>query len=283
MGKLKSDFPGYAALEAAGEATHAKVEKRIKDGTLTDVPGIGKSTASQIEEALENEDEEAREKNGDEHEAKAGQQSAGGTLVNDGTVDQATVDAAEAEANKTGRERNEELENHALDQPPKSAAFNADNPLMKTQGDMLAYSGVVFYDIPEGPFVSKEPQPQLSGRVKTLPISQVNPRAGMEVHDGDIVYALDGSFDRSCTPNDWLRVRNPETGELLVGPSEPNLPGSEERQAGRRAAAKEGAKQGVKDNVPVTGNLPGQPAPEMEAAEAPPGSRGPFQRPARPA
>jgi hypothetical protein len=52
QGHLPEDFPGYAALQEAGEATYAKVRRRIVEGTLTEVSGIGESTASKIEEAM---------------------------------------------------------------------------------------------------------------------------------------------------------------------------------------------------------------------------------------
>lgn len=51
-GRLPEDFPGYAALDEAGEATYAKVRKRIEKGTLTEIPGIGEATAQKIEEAV---------------------------------------------------------------------------------------------------------------------------------------------------------------------------------------------------------------------------------------
>src|SRR5690349_21255103 len=53
MSRLKEDFPGYAELDAAGEATTAKVRDRIKKDTLTEIPGIGPATASKIKEAFE--------------------------------------------------------------------------------------------------------------------------------------------------------------------------------------------------------------------------------------
>lgn len=52
-GHLPEDFPGYSALDAIGEATYAKVRKRIEDGTLTEIDGIGAATAEKIQAALE--------------------------------------------------------------------------------------------------------------------------------------------------------------------------------------------------------------------------------------
>jgi hypothetical protein len=51
-GKLPEDFPGRTALEEAGEATYAKVRKRLAAGTLTEIHGIGEATASSIAEAM---------------------------------------------------------------------------------------------------------------------------------------------------------------------------------------------------------------------------------------
>lgn len=51
-GKLPEDFPGRTALEVAGEATYAKVRKRIEAGTLQEIPGIADATESRIKEAM---------------------------------------------------------------------------------------------------------------------------------------------------------------------------------------------------------------------------------------
>lgn len=52
QGHLPEEFPGYSALDAAGEATYTKVRKRIVDGTLTEIPGIGEATADRIKEEM---------------------------------------------------------------------------------------------------------------------------------------------------------------------------------------------------------------------------------------
>lgn len=52
-GHLPEGFPGLASLEAAGEATFAKVRARVAAGTLEDIDGIGESTAAKIAAALE--------------------------------------------------------------------------------------------------------------------------------------------------------------------------------------------------------------------------------------
>lgn len=53
-GKLPDDFPGKAALDEADPPVHTynQVRKHLADGTLIDIPGIGKATAQKIEEAL---------------------------------------------------------------------------------------------------------------------------------------------------------------------------------------------------------------------------------------
>lgn len=51
-GKLPEDFPGRAALEAAGVNTYAQARAVAE---LTDITGIGAATAKKILEALEGE------------------------------------------------------------------------------------------------------------------------------------------------------------------------------------------------------------------------------------
>lgn len=58
-GHLPEDFPGYPALDAAGEATYAKVRARVTAGTLTEISGIGTATADRIKEALTEADNHA--------------------------------------------------------------------------------------------------------------------------------------------------------------------------------------------------------------------------------
>jgi hypothetical protein len=49
QGKLPEDFPGLAALDAAGIHTFAQLRKA---GDVTEVPGIGPATAAKIDEAV---------------------------------------------------------------------------------------------------------------------------------------------------------------------------------------------------------------------------------------
>lgn len=49
QGKLPEDFPGLAALDAAGIHTFAQLRKA---GDVTEIPGIGKATAEKIDEAV---------------------------------------------------------------------------------------------------------------------------------------------------------------------------------------------------------------------------------------
>lgn len=60
-GKLPADFPGHAALEAAGVTTYAKLRKRL--GDLTEIAGIGEATAEKIttEMGASSEEEEEQE------------------------------------------------------------------------------------------------------------------------------------------------------------------------------------------------------------------------------
>ncbi len=51
-GRLPDDFPHRGFLEGAGEATYAKIRKRIEAGTLQKIPGIGDERAAAIEEAM---------------------------------------------------------------------------------------------------------------------------------------------------------------------------------------------------------------------------------------
>jgi hypothetical protein len=298
--KLPDDFPGLAALEAAGEATVAKVRKRIADGALTEIPGIGEATAEKIEEAFAAVDTpadqaaDAKEIENDENITPASQAEAieaaaagaaqevapiaaaevqagatkpsllqrvrtaiddkdakaledmggeidtaleaeqaemerhrtttgtpagrdtGGTLVHDGTVSDDALAAGRAEAEKSGVQKNVEIENHALDKG--TAVQQSANRMAATDGERLARSGAVFVDHPNGSYASKTAVrfSQDDGRVKVLPIAHVSPQNGMEVRDGDDVYVLQTGFNRDALPIDWLRVRSPNTGAPLI-------------------------------------------------------------------
>ena len=49
-GKLPEDFPGHAALDAAGIHTYGQLRKALADGVK--IPGVGDATTAKIEEAL---------------------------------------------------------------------------------------------------------------------------------------------------------------------------------------------------------------------------------------
>lgn len=239
MARLKEDFPGFAALDAAGEATHAKVRKRIADGTLQEIEGIGPATEEQIVAEFEqidtpaDQDEERRESEdntdrspADDADAAAKREleltqpgageAEGSTTVNGGTIDQATLDAAKGEGDKTGAEKNVELENHGLDQPTTTERERAAGA--QTDSQRLALSGAVWVDWPTGPYVSKTAVhiPDSAGRIKVLSIATVAPQKGMEVRDGEDVYALGDEYPPDSKPLDWLRVRSPNTGRPLI-------------------------------------------------------------------
>lgn len=238
MAKLKEDFPGFAALDAAGEATHAKVRKRIADGTLQEIENIGPATEEQIIAEFEkidtpaDQDDERRESEDDTSHTPADDAEAaarrelegkkepgageGSTTVNNGEIDQTTLDKAKEEGEKTGAEKNVQLENHGLDQPTsreKELAAGAQNDSQR-----LALSGAVWVDWPTGPYVSKTAVriPDSAGRIKVLSIATVAPQKGMEVRDGDDVYALGDEYPPDSKPLDWLRVRSPNTGRPLI-------------------------------------------------------------------
>lgn len=50
---LPDGFPGKSDLEAAGLSTIDNVQQRADDGTLTEISGIGRATAQQIETYLQ--------------------------------------------------------------------------------------------------------------------------------------------------------------------------------------------------------------------------------------
>lgn len=238
--QLPPDFPSRAALEAAREATPAKLRKRIADGTLQKITGIGPShekeiiaafekfdsPAVQAEEMKASEDDKTTPADhaakGAKREADSQQASAGeagsttSTIVNDGTVSDSAVAAAKREATKPGDVKNREMANHALDKPPGGDA--AHNAALASSGNRLATSAAVVVDDPRGQYVSKRAVRigADEGRVKVLPIGQTSPVKGMEIRDGKDVYALGDEFGRDSKPQDWLRVRSPNTGQALI-------------------------------------------------------------------
>jgi hypothetical protein len=230
---LPPDFPGLAALEAAGEATPAKIRKRIANDTLTEIPQIGPAHAEQIKTAFEefdNPDVQAEDQRdaegadgkpsdtrdeGLQHEAVSAARDdefskPAETHLNTGT-DAADVKArSDAENQKPGTVVNQELDNHALDRQAGASTATG----VMGDAERLVHCGAVYVDGPIGTYASRTPVKveARDGRVTQLPIAHVSPRTGMEIHDGNDVYALAEGFGRDTSPQDWLRVRSPNTG-----------------------------------------------------------------------
>lgn len=229
---LPDDFPGLTALQEAGEATPAKIRKRVADDTLTEIPGIGEATAEKIKERMASLDEEAKEPAVDSDadiDAKeaamtdanakgpeTNSPTSGETLLNtEGTSDAALL-AGDTEAKKSGAEKNEELANHDLADLTPAEKIQAG--IAKTGGERLRDCGAVFVDDPTGPYASKTAVriPPERGRIKVLPISHVSPIRGMLVKDGDDVYNVQEPIAPDANPDAWLQVRSPNTGKPFV-------------------------------------------------------------------
>lgn len=221
--KLPDNFPGRAALEAAGEFTPAKLRKRIAAGTLKEIPGIAEAHEEKIIDAFEafdSPDQQAKEVKevDDTDDAQAASDEKGGTVTNPGGPNPEALAKGLAESEKSGAQKNEELANHALDQPTGGDMRNS--AIIQNDSQRLAMSGIVVVDDPRGQYVSK-PAPHIDtakeGRIKVLPLGHTSPVKGMEIRDGDDVYVLGEEFARrDLMPADWLRVRNPNTGVPLV-------------------------------------------------------------------
>jgi len=235
MAKLKDDFPGFAELDAAGEATTAKVRKRIEAGTLTEVVGIGPAKEQQIKEAFDKLDAPDTQDEDDEPEspgAQTGAQTAAEkkkegegagdgtgdqTLVNKGGVSDDALAAGEREQQKTGAQKNVELPNHdlgTLTPAEERAAGVADN-----QAQKLVRSGAVYVRDPAGAYASRTAVriPEERGQIKVDPLHHVAPQRGMRVKDGTDEYVIsDTTFGMDSKPEDWLRVRSPNTGKPFI-------------------------------------------------------------------
>jgi len=239
---LPPDFPGLAALQEAGEATPAKVRKRIADDTLTEIPQIGPATADQIKAAFEKfdtpevqaEDQKdaeaaggkpsdtrdeglkrtAKESSEDEGGAKADEHPEANTIVNQGTHAAEVASRSDAENAKSSRDVSQEQPNHALDRPAGASTASG----VMSDAERLAHCGAVYVDAPTGAYASTKAVQlaQADGRFPILPVSRVAPRTGMEVRDGEDVYALAEGFGRDTNPIDWLRVRSPNTGKPFI-------------------------------------------------------------------
>lgn len=228
---LPDNFPGLAALNEAGEATPAKVRKRIADDTLTEIPQIGPATAAEIKAAFADFDtpagqaedqRDAEEAGGAPSDTLAeGDQRAeanepgpqASTVLNTGTHAAAVASRSDAENSKTSAAVAQEQPNHALDRPA-----GASNSGVMSDAERLAHCGAVYIDHPNGAYASATPVrfTAADGRIPQLPISSMAPRTGMEIRDGEDVYALAEGYDRSSQPIDWLRVRSPNTGNPFI-------------------------------------------------------------------
>lgn len=195
MSKLSPDFPGFVALDEAGEATKAKVRKRIAAGTLTDVDGIGPETATKIELAFE------------EIDSPANQAKDLADIDTDAPGTIADLDAKGADA-RTEAELRDQAQSPALKRT-----------VDESFGEKLAHSRFCFYDDPEGPFVANaDTVTKRNERIKVLPISMCVPKKGVEVYDGEDHYALteDMGVTNFGEPGDWLKIRSPNTGLALI-------------------------------------------------------------------
>jgi hypothetical protein len=228
---LPPDFPGLAALQAAGEATPAKVRKRIADNTLSKIDQIGPATADQIKAAFEEFDSpDVQAEDQKDAEAADGKPSdtieegekrvlddehpEASTIVNQGSHAAEVRSRSDAENQKSSGDVAQEQPNHALDRP---AGANTASGVM-SDAERLAHCGAVYVDAPTGAYASAKAVQlaQRDGRFPILPVSRVAPRTGMEIRDGEDVYALAEGFGRDTQPIDWLRVRSPNTGKPFI-------------------------------------------------------------------
>ncbi len=231
---LPPDFPGLAALQEAGEATPAKVRKRIADDKLTEIAGIGPATAEQIKTAFEEFDSpDVQAEDQKDAEAADGKPSdtrdegakrvageigpeteAESTKVNEGTHAAEVQSRSDAENQKSSRDVAQEQPNHALDRPAGASTASG----VMSDGERLAHCGAVYVDAPTGAYANKTAVQlaQRDGRFQIQPIAHVSPRTGMEIRDGEDVYALAEGFGRDTSPQDWLRVRSPNTGKPFI-------------------------------------------------------------------
>lgn len=236
MARLPEDFPGFAALDAAGEATSAKLRKRIAAGTLREIDGIGEAREKEIIAAFEKLDTPADQAKDiaeveddasitpasqakELHAPDTGETSAPeagkteGTILNQGNAPAAELGAAEAA--KPSAEKNE-LVNHALDELTPAERERAN--VRESVAERIAHSGAVFIHDPAGPYASAQAVriPQGAVRIKVDPIGFISPQKGMTVRDGEDEYAIQEDLGPDSKGDDWLKVRSPNTGQPFI-------------------------------------------------------------------
>lgn len=238
MSKLRDDFPGFTALDAAGEATHAKVRKRIADGTLQEIEGIGPATEDQIiatfkeidtaDEQAQDERDGANAKTNDHDEikselatdAKEPPARSAAELEIDRKVEEQT--ARQAETRRQLEETELRRKRDDFTQNEKSLHIRA----------LDASLGLVEHLGCRGVYVGKSPQseegksacpsclqPLAGGNSKFTPLPYVIPVAGMLVKDAGTgeFFALpsDGTLT-DARAETWLTIINPSTDEPFV-------------------------------------------------------------------
>lgn len=222
-GKLPEDFPGKAALEAAGITTYAQLRDA---GDVTEIEGIGPATKEKIDERLAGDGADAPERT---------------------TEERAVDDRVNAETERLAKQRAQQNEFDRL---------RAINDLEASEKGLFVRAtdhalGLVEHMGCAGRYVGKAPQseegdslcPQcqvklIGGNSKFYPLPYIVPEAGLLVKDPNSgeFYALphDGTL-AAATAETWLTISNPTTGEPLV--PEADKKASEQRRAAAGLAA----------------------------------------------
>jgi hypothetical protein len=220
-GKLPDDFPGKAALEAAGITTYAQLRKTMEtENWFNEVPNIGEATAEKIDERLANDGAGAPERT---------------------TEERAVDDRVNAETERLAKQRAQQAEFDRL--RAESDLATSEKGLFVRATDHAL--GLVEHMGCAGRYVGKAPQaeqgdslcPQcqvklIGGNSKFYPLPYIIPEAGLLVKDPDSgeFYALphDGTL-AAATAETWLTISNPTTGKPLV--PEANKEASKQRRA----------------------------------------------------